>query len=72
MELINLGSSENSGDADSMRMAMEKINRNFQSLSENFKIIKWESSKDTHQAILDINENFSKAKMVCGGIGMRQ
>ena len=66
MNYINTGGKPNSGAGDTIYIAAEKINENFDEvfkklrMKEPFKIIVWETLEDTNQAMKDINYNFKK------------
>ena len=66
MKYINNGGKPNSENGDTIYIATEKINSNFEEvfnklrIEEPFKIIIWKTLEDTKQATEDINHNFKK------------
>ncbi len=70
MEYINLGTFPNDSTADSLTVAVEKMNNNFKHIGSQLKIspplkkIVWASWGDSKQAGLDINANFQKIEDV--------
>tara|TARA_R110000796_G_scaffold97429_2_gene204456 strand:+ start:23770 stop:23979 length:210 start_codon:yes stop_codon:yes gene_type:complete len=60
---INTGTKPNSNDADSIKLAFEKVNDNFKLLIDiNLHDIVWNGLEDTKPCFDNVNENFKIIK----------
>jgi hypothetical protein len=65
-KIIYTGSDKNSGDGDTFRDAIDKVNYNFRLLSKEMDIelqhVFWETIEDTKEAFNTINKNYERIK----------